>query len=370
VGQLTYFRVYSGALAAGSYVYNSSTDTKERIGRILRMHANHREEVKEVFSGDIAATVGLKNTHTGDTLCNENHPILLEKIEFPEPVVSLRIEPKTKADQEKMSLALKRLSDEDPTFRIKSDPETLETIISGMGELHLDIIVDRMKREFKVEAGVGKPQVAYKETITAHGEAEGKYIRQSGGRGQYGHVRIKLEPKERGSGFEFIDSIKGGIIPQEFIPAVGKGVKEAMERGVVAGFPLVDLSVELYDGSYHEVDSSEMAFKIAGSIALQEGVKRAKPILLEPIMKVEVVTPEKSLGDVVGDLNSKRAHIENMSDRYNLKVVDAKVPLSEMFGYVTSLRSMTEGRATYTMEFDRYERVPENIAALIKEGKK
>jgi elongation factor G len=370
VGQLTYFRVYSGSLSASSYVYNASTDTKERIGRILRMHANHREEVKEVFTGDIAATIGLKNTRTGNTLCDPDHPILLEKIEFPEPVVSLRIEPKTKADQEKMSLALKRLSDEDPTFKIKSDPETLETIISGMGELHLDIIVDRMKREFKVEARVGKPQVAYKETITTRGEAEGKYIRQSGGRGQYGHVRIKLEPKERGQGFEFIDSIKSGIIPQEFIPAVGKGVKEAMERGVVAGFPLVDLSVELYDGSYHEVDSSEMAFKIAGSIALQEGVKRSKPILLEPIMQVEVVTPEKFLGDVVGDLNSKRGHIENMSDRYNLKVVDAKVPLSEMFGYVTNLRSMTEGRATYTMEFDHYERVPENIAQLIKEGKK
>jgi elongation factor G len=370
VGQLTYFRVYSGTLSAGSYVYNAATDTKERIGRILRMHANRREEVKEVFAGDIAATIGLKNTHTGDTLCDTDHPILLEKIEFPEPVVSLRIEPKTKADQEKMSLALKRLSDEDPTFRIKSDQETLETIISGMGELHLEIIVDRMKREFKVEASVGKPQVAYKETITANGEAEGKYIRQSGGRGQYGHVRIKLEPKERGQGFEFINSIRGGIIPQEFIPAVEKGVKEAMERGVVAGFPLVDFSVELYDGSYHEVDSSEMAFKIAGSIALQEGVKRSKPIMLEPIMKVEVVMPEKFLGDVVGDINSKRGHIENMSDRFNLKVVDAKVPLSEMFGYVTNLRSMTEGRATYTMEFEKYERVPENIAQLIKEGKK
>jgi elongation factor G len=370
VGQLTYFRVYSGSLTAGSYVYNSATDTKERVGRILRMHANHREELKEVFSGDIAATVGLKNTHTGDTLCDENHLILLEKIEFPEPVVSLRIEPKTKADQEKMGLALKRLSDEDPTFRIKSDPETMETIISGMGELHLDIIVDRMKREFKVEASVGKPQVAYKETVTAESEAEGKYIRQSGGRGQYGHVRIRLEPRERGTGFEFINSIKGGIIPQEFISPIEKGIKEAMERGVVAGFPLVDFSVELYDGSYHEVDSSEMAFKIAGSIALQEGVRRAKPILLEPIMKVEVVMPEKFLGDVVGDINSKRGHIENMSDRFNLKVVDAKVPLSEMFGYVTNLRSMTEGRATYTMEFEKYERVPENIAQLIKEGKK
>ncbi len=370
VGQLTYFRVYSGTLSAGSYVYNATTENQERVGRILRMHANHREEVKEVFAGDIAATVGLKNTHTGDTLCDPSHPILLEKIEFPEPVVSLRIEPKTKADQEKMGLALKRLSDEDPTFRIKSDPETMETIISGMGELHLEIIVDRMKREFKVEAGVGKPQVAYKETITAEGEAEGKYIRQSGGRGQYGHVRVRLSPLERGKGFEFINAIRGGIIPQEFIPAIEKGVKEATERGVVAGFPLVDLSVELYDGSYHEVDSSEMAFKIAGSIALQEGVRRSRPILLEPIMRVEVVTPEKFLGDVVGDLNSKRGHILNMSERFNLKVVDAKVPLSEMFGYVTSLRSMTEGRATYTMEFDRYERVPENIAALIKEGKK
>jgi len=370
VGQLTYFRVYSGHLDAGSYVDNVTTDTKERIGRILRMHANHREEVKEVFAGDIAATIGLKNTHTGDTLCDSDHPIILEKIEFPEPVISLKIEPKTKADQEKMGLALKRLSDEDPTFRIKSDQETMETIISGMGELHLDIIVDRMKREFKVEAGVGKPQVAYKETIMAESEAEGKYIRQSGGRGQYGHVRVRLVPKERGQGFEFINSIKGGIIPQEFIPAAEKGIKEAMERGVVAGFPLVDFSVELYDGSYHEVDSSEMAFKIAGSMALQEGVKRAKPIILEPIMKVEVVTPEKFLGDVVGDLNSKRGHILNIGDRYNLKIVDAKVPLSEMFGYVTSLRSMTEGRATSTMEFDRYERVPDNITQLIKEGKK
>jgi len=370
VGQLTYFRVYSGHLDAGSYVDNVTTDTKERIGRILRMHANHREEVKEVFAGDIAATIGLKNTHTGDTLCDPDHPIILEKIEFPEPVISLKIEPKTKADQEKMGLALKRLSDEDPTFRIKSDQETMETIISGMGELHLDIIVDRMKREFNVGATVGKPQVAYKETIMTESEAEGKYIRQSGGRGQYGHVRVRLVPKERGQGFEFINSIRGGVIPQEFIPAAEKGIKEAMERGVVAGFPLVDFSVELYDGSYHEVDSSEMAFKIAGSMALQEGVKRAKPIILEPIMKVEVVTPEKFLGEFVGDLNSKRGHILDIGDRYNLKIVDAKVPLSEMFGYVTSLRSMTEGRATSTMEFDRYERVPDNITQLIKEGKK
>ena len=370
VGQLTYFRVYSGHLDAGSYVDNVTTDTKERIGRILRMHANHREEVKEVFAGDIAATIGLKNTHTGDTLCDPDHPIILEKIEFPEPVISLKIEPKTKADQEKMGLALKRLSDEDPTFRIKSDQETMETIISGMGELHLDIIVDRMKREFNVGATVGKPQVAYKETIMTESEAEGKYIRQSGGRGQYGHVRVRLVPKERGQGFEFINSIRGGVIPQEFIPAAEKGIKEAMERGVVAGFPLVDFSVELYDGSYHEVDSSEMAFKIAGSMALQEGVKRAKPIILEPIMKVEVVTPEKFLGEVVGDLNSKRGHILDIGDRYNLKIVDAKVPLSEMFGYVTSLRSMTEGRATSTMEFDRYERVPDNITQLIKDVKK
>jgi len=370
VGQLTYFRVYSGHLDAGSYVDNVTTDTKERIGRILRMHANHREEVKEVFAGDIAATIGLKNTHTGDTLCDPDHPIILEKIEFPEPVISLKIEPKTKADQEKMGLALKRLSDEDPTFRIKSDQETMETIISGMGELHLDIIVDRMKREFNVGATVGKPQVAYKETIMTESEAEGKYIRQSGGRGQYGHVRVRLAPKERGQGFEFINSIRGGVIPQEFIPAAEKGIKEAMERGVVAGFPLVDFSVELYDGSYHEVDSSEMAFKIAGSMALQEGVKRAKPIILEPIMKVEVVTPEKFLGEVVGDLNSKRGHILDIGDRYNLKIVDAKGPLAEMFGYVTSLRSMTEGRATSTMEFNRYERVPDNITQLIKEGKK
>ncbi|PJC70106.1 MAG: elongation factor G, partial [Candidatus Tagabacteria bacterium CG_4_8_14_3_um_filter_41_8] len=304
------------------------------------------------------------------TLCDPDHPIILEKIEFPEPVISLKIEPKTKADQEKMGLALKRLSDEDPTFRIKSDQETMETIISGMGELHLDIIVDRMKREFNVGATVGKPQVAYKETIMTESEAEGKYIRQSGGRGQYGHVRVRLVPKERGQGFEFINSIRGGVIPQEFIPAAEKGIKEAMERGVVAGFPLVDFSVELYDGSYHEVDSSEMAFKIAGSMALQEGVKRAKPIILEPIMKVEVVTPEKFLGEVIGDLNSKRGHILDIGDRYNLKIVDAKVPLSEMFGYVTSLRSMTEGRATSTMEFDRYERVPDNITQLIKEGKK
>ncbi|QQG45879.1 MAG: elongation factor G [Candidatus Niyogibacteria bacterium] len=370
VGQLTYFRVYSGILNAGSYVLNVSNGEKERIGRILRMHANHREEVKEIFSGGIGAIIGLKNTHTGDTLADPDHPILLEKIEAPEPVVSVRIEPKTKADQEKMGLALRRLADEDPTFKIKADPETLETIISGMGELHLEVLVDRMRREFKVEADVGRPQVAYKETIQAKAEAEGKYIRQSGGRGQYGHTWIRIEPLERGKGFEFVSAIKGGAIPQEFIPAVEKGVKEAMDRGVVAGYPLIDTKATLYDGSYHEVDSSEAAFKIAGSMALQEAVRRAKPVLLEPIMSVEVVTPENFLGEVTGDLSSKRGRIEKMEERYNNKVIEAKVPLAEMFGYVTNLRSMTEGRATYTMEFSHYEVVPMNVAELIKEGKK
>ena len=370
VGQLTYFRVYSGKLNSGSYVLNATRDEKERVGRILRMHANHREEVKEVFVGGIGAIVGLKNTKTGDTLCDPEHPILLEQIIFPEPVVSLRIEPKTKADQERMGIALRRLADEDPTFRIKGDEETMETIISGMGELHLEIIVDRMKREFKVEANVGRPQVAYKETIKKAAEAEGKYIRQSGGRGQYGHVRLRVEPRARGEGFEFVNAIKGGVIPQEFIPAVEKGVKEALDKGVVAGYPFIDVGVELYDGSYQEVDPSEAAFKIAGAIALQEAATRATPIILEPIMKVEVITPEQFLGDVTGDLSSKRGRIEQMSDRINVKVVDAKVPLSEMFGYVTKLRSMTEGRASYTMEFDHYEEVPQSVAELIKEGKK
>jgi len=372
VGQLSYFRIYSGSLKAGSYAFNAAKREKERIGRILRMHANHREEVKEAYSGEIAAIVGLKNTSTGDTLCDPDHPIILEKIEFPEPVVSLRIEPKTKADQEKMGIALKRLSEEDPTFKIKGDPDTLETIISGMGELHLEVLVERMRREFKVEANVGKPQVAYKETITAEAKAEGKYIRQSGGRGQYGHVWLRAKPLQRGQGFEFISEIKGGIIPQEFIPAVEKGVKEALEKGVIAHFPLVDIEVGLYDGSFHEVDSSEAAFKIAGSIALQEAARRAEPVILEPIMKVEVVVPEKFLGDVIGDLNSKRAQIEELSERpgLNLKVIKAKTPLSEMFGYITNLRSMTEGRASYTMEFDRYEITPKNITELIKEGKK
>ncbi|MFY9462320.1 MAG: elongation factor G [Candidatus Sungiibacteriota bacterium] len=371
VGQLTYFRVYSGALKAGSYVLNSVKNEQERVGRILRMHANSREELKEIEAGNIGAIVGLKNTHTGDTLCDPEHPIVLEKIIFPEPVVGLKIEPKTKADQEKMGIALKRLSEEDPTFRIKGDIETGETIISGMGELHLEILVDRMKREFNVEASVGRPQVAYKETIKKVAEAEGKYIRQSGGRGQYGHVWLRVEPQDRGKGFEFVNEIRGGTIPQEFIPAVGKGVKEATERGVLAGYPVVDVKVALYDGSYHEVDSSEAAFKIAASMAFQEGARRGGLVLLEPIMRIEVVTPEQFLGEVTGDLNSKRARIEEMIDRgLGIKAIDAKVPLSEMFGYVTILRSLTQGRASFTMEFDHYEEVPNNIAQLIIEGKK
>jgi elongation factor G len=334
------------------------------------MHANEREEIDEIKAGEIGAAVGLKNTTTGDTLSDEEHPIILEQIIFPEPVISQKIEPKTKADQEKMGLALRRLSEEDPTFRIKTDFETGETIISGMGELHLEIIVERMKREFKVGANVGRPQVAYKETIKKIAEAEGKYIRQSGGRGQYGHVWLRVEPAERGSGFEFINEIKGGVIPQEFIPAAEKGVIEAMEKGVKAGHPMVDMKVALYDGSYHEVDSSEAAFKIAASMALQEASKRATVVLLEPIMKVEVVVPEQFFGDITGDLNSKRGKIEQMSERAMMKVVDAKVPLSEMFGYATKLRSMSQGRASYTMEFNHYDEVPANVAELIVAGKK
>ena len=370
VGTLTYFRVYSGSLTKGSYILNSTVGKQERIGRILRMHAAEREEVSEIFTGDIAATVGLKSTFTGHSLCDENNPIIFEKITFPEPVISIRVEPKTKADQEKMGLALKKLSEEDPTFRVKGDQETGEIIISGMGELHLEIIVDRMKRDFKIEANIGRPQVAYKETIQKEAEAEGKYIRQSGGRGQYGHVLLRAEPKERGEGFEFIDEIKGGVIPKEFIPAVEKGVREAMEKGVVAGYPLIDLSVALYDGSFHEVDSSEIAFKIAGSMAFQEVCKKAKPILLEPIMKLEVVIPAEFFGDVIGDLSARRGRIEETADRLNLKVISAKIPLVEMFGYATSLRSLTEGRGTFTMEFDCYETVPQNIVQEIIEGKK
>ena len=370
VGALSYFRVYSGSLKRGIYLLNTTTQEKERIGRILRMHANQREEVEEIFTGDIVATVGLKNTFTGHTLCDEASPIILEKITFPEPVIGIRIEPKTKADQEKMSSALRRLAEEDPTFRVKGDPETGETIISGMGELHLEIIVDRMKREFKVEGNVGRPQVAYKETIKEMATAEGKYIRQTGGRGQYGHVWLRIEPKMRGEGFEFVDEIKGGIIPQEFIPAVEKGVKEAMNKGILAGYPMVDMSCALYDGSFHEVDSSEIAFKIAGSIALQQAAKKAKPILLEPVMKLEVISPADFFGDVIGDLSARRGKIEETKDRLNLKVIDVKVPLSEMFGYATSLRSLTEGRGTFTMEFDHYEEVPQNIAQEIIEGKR
>jgi elongation factor G len=370
VGSLNYFRVYSGKLAKGSYVLNSTTGEKERIGRILRMHSNERKEIDEVFTGDIAATVGLKSAGTGHTLCDLEKSILLEKPVFPEPVISIRIEPKTKADQEKLIMALKKLSEEDPTFRVKEDLETGDTIMSGMGELHLDILVDRMKREFKVEANVGKPQVAYKETITADAQTEAKFIRQSGGRGQYGHVVIRLKPKERGEGFEFINEIKGGIIPNEYIPAVEKGVKEAMDKGVVAGYPLMDLAVTLYDGSFHEVDSSEMAFKIAGSMALQDGAKKAKPVLLEPVMKVEVVCPAEFFGDVIGDLNRRRGIIEETKDRNQLKVIDGKVPLSDMFGYATGLRSLTQGRGTFTMEFNAYEKVPDNIAKEVVEGKR
>ncbi|OGZ57193.1 MAG: translation elongation factor G [Candidatus Spechtbacteria bacterium RIFCSPLOWO2_12_FULL_38_22] len=367
VGQLTYFRVYSGNVKAGSYVLNTSTENKERLSRILRMHANHREEVGELYAGDIAATVGLKATTTGDTLSDEKRPVMLEKIIFPEPVISVRIEPKTKADQDKMGIALHKLGEEDPTFQISGDEETGETIISGMGELHLEVLVDRMKREFKVEANVGRPQVAYRETIKGTSEAEGKYIRQSGGRGQYGHVKIKLEPKEPGEGFEFVNQIKGGAIPLEFIPAVGKGIAEAMTKGVLAGYSMVDIKATLFDGSFHDVDSSEAAFKIAGSIAFQEGAKQAKPILLEPVMKVEVAVPEAYYGDVTGDLNSRRAQIDQMGERGQLKTAQAIIPLAEMFGYATDLRSMTQGRGTSTMEFSHYAEVPNNIAQQIIE---
>lgn len=372
VGQLTFFRVYSGLLTAGSYVLNTTTGQQERIGRILQMHANQREEIKEIFAGGIAATVGLKDTKTGDTLCDIDKPVTLEKIDFPEPVISLRIEPKTKADQEKMGIALKKLSDEDPTFKIRTDPETSETIIAGMGELHLEVLVDRMKREFNVEANVGRPQVAYKETITSTCEVEGKYIRQSGGRGQYGHVWLKLEPRERGAGFEFVDAIRGGSIPEEYIPACEKGIREAMDKGVIAGFPVIDTKATLYDGSYHDVDSSEMAFKIAGAMAFQEGVKRSKPVLLEPVMKVEITVPEKFMGEATGDVASRRGQISNISDKgsLGLKVIDSKVPLSEMFGYATTIRSLTEGRGTFSMEFSHYDPVPASVTQLVMEGKK
>jgi len=374
MGSLTYVRVYSGVLSSGSYVYNSTRNVKERVARIFRMHSNHREEIKEICAGDIGAIVGLKHTLTGDTLCDENFPIVLESIEFPEPVISVAIEPKTKADQEKLSLSLQKISQEDPSFRVSFNEETGQTIISGMGELHLEIIVDRLTREFKVGANVGKPQVAYKETIKMPAKAEGKFIRQTGGRGQYGHVWLDVEPLERGKGFEFVNKIVGGVIPREFIPAVEKGVIEALESGVLAGYPVVDLKVTLFDGSYHEVDSSELAFKIAASMAFKEACKKAELVLLEPIMNVEVVTPEEYMGEVIGDLNSRRGKIQTMEKRGKVQVIRAMVPLAEMFGYATDLRSKTQGRGTYTMQFSHYDEVPKNlmeqIVAKIKGEKK
>ena len=365
VGQLTFVRVYSGLMESGSYVYNATRDKKERLARILRMHANKREEIPVLGAGDIAAAVGLRETYTGDTLCDPEHPILLEAMEFPEPVISVAVEPKTKADQEKLSIALQKLAKEDPSFRVSMDHETGQTIISGMGELHLEIIVDRLKREFGVDVNVGKPQVAYRETIKKEVTSEGKFIKQTGGRGQYGHVWLKIEPLEPGKGFEFHETIKGGVVPKEYIPAVEAGVKEAMETGVVAGYPMTDIKVTLFDGSYHEVDSSEMAFKIAGSIAFKEGAKKANPVLLEPIMEVEVTTPEEFMGDVIGDLNKRRGRVQGMEARGNAQVIRALVPLAEMFGYATDLRSMTQGRATYIMRFSHYEEVPPNVAEQI-----
>ncbi|RMG30892.1 MAG: elongation factor G [Gammaproteobacteria bacterium] len=370
VGTLTFIRVYSGVLTSGDTVYNSVKQKKERIGRLLQMHANHRDEIKEVRAGDIAACVGLKDVTTGDTLCDINQPIVLERMEFPEPVISVAVEPKTKADQEKMGLALQKLAQEDPSFRVHTDEESGQTIISGMGELHLEIIVDRLRREFKVEANVGAPQVAYRETIRKPVErAEGKFVRQTGGRGQYGHVILRLEPQEQGFGYEFVNEIVGGVVPKEYIPAVDKGVQEQMENGVLAGYPMVDVKVTLYDGSYHDVDSSEMAFKIAGSMAFKEGALKGDPVLLEPIMKVEVVTPEEYLGDVMGDINRRRGIAQGMDDSPAGKIIRAEVPLAEMFGYATDLRSMTQGRATYSMEFEKYAEAPANIAeAVIKKA--
>ena len=364
VGRLSFFRVYSGVLEKGSYVLNSTKGKKERMGRLLQMHANKREELDIVYSGDIAAAVGLKDTTTGDTLCAENAPIILEKMEFPDTVIQIAVEPKTKADQEKMGTALSKLAEEDPTFKVSTNQETGQTLISGMGELHLEIIVDRMKREFKVEANVGKPQVAYRETINGATDVEEKYAKQSGGRGQYGHVKMKVEANH-GKGYEFVNEITGGAIPREYIPAVDKGIQEALEAGVVAGYPVQDIKVTLYDGSYHEVDSSEMAFKIAGSMAIKKGLRAANPVLLEPIFKVEVTTPEEYMGDVIGDLNSRRGQVSGMTDRNNAKIIDAEVPLSQMFGYATDLRSKTQGRASYSMEFEKYVEVPKNIAQQV-----
>ena len=379
VGKLIFFRVYSGTITAGSYVYNSSKGTKERLGRIVRMHANNREDVTEVYAGEIAAAIGLKEVKTGDTLCTEDHLMVFERPTFAEPVISMAIEPKTKQDQERIGMAMQKLAEEDPTFRVTTNEETLQTIISGMGELHLDIIVDRMKREFKVEANVGAPQVAYKETIRTSAEAEGKYIKQSGGKGQYGHCWIRVEPVDKNDeealkavnkfGFNFVDEVKGGVIPREFIPAIEKGVKEGIGRGIQAGYPVVDIKVTVYDGSYHEVDSSEIAFKMAGSMAFQAACKKATPVIMEPIMKIEVVTPESFMGDVIGDLNAKRGQILEMTDRGQMKVVKAMVPLASMFGYVTNLRSMSQGRASSSMEFDHYADVPRNVADQIISGK-
>ena len=369
IGQLTFFRVYSGTIKAGSYVLNSTKNEKERVGRIVRMHANHREEIEELGAGDIGALVGMKVTTTGNTLCDPEKPIILEAITFPEPVIDITVEPKTKSDQEKMGMALKKLLEEDPTFRVHTDEETAQTILSGMGELHLDIIVDRMKREFKVEVNVGRPQVAYRETIRIMAEAEGKYIRQSGGRGQYGHCWIRLEPNESGKGYEFFDEIKGGVIPQEFIKPINKGVEEAAQTGVLAGYPVVDIKATVYDGSFHDVDSSEAAFRVAGSLAFKEAMRKAKPVILEPVMKVVVITPEASMGDIVGDINSKRGMIKEMSDRgegaARVKEITAEVPLASMFGYATQVRSMSQGRASYSMEFDHYAEVPSGVAQEI-----
>jgi len=367
VGKLTFFRVYTGKLDAGSYVFNSVSGKKERISRLLQMHANHREEISEVRAGDIGAAVGLKFTRTGDTLCSEDDPVVLERMVFPEPVIQIAIEPKTKADQDRLSESLSKLADEDPTFRVHVDEETAQTIIAGMGELHLEIIVDRLKREFKVDANVGKPQVAYRETITESVEAEGKFVKQSGGRGKFGHVWLEVSPNEPGKGFEFINGIVGGVVPKEYIPAVSAGVQEAMRNGVVAGYPMVDIKVRLFDGSYHDVDSDEISFKVAGSMGFQVAAKKAKPVILEPVVSVEVVSPEEYLGDVMGDLNSRRGRIEGFSARKDAQVIKAKVPLAEMFGYATVLRSMTQGRAIYTMQFSHYSDVPKSIAEEISE---
>jgi elongation factor G len=362
VGQLTFIRVYSGVMAAGTTVYNATKQKSERLGRLLQMHANKREEIKEVYAGDIAAAVGLKTVTTGDTICDEKKPVVLESMDFPEPVISLAIEPKTKADQEKLGVGLQKLMAEDPTFRVKTDQQTGEVVIAGMGELHLEIIVDRLKREFNVEASVGRPQVAYKETLTRAADGEMKYAKQTGGRGQYGHAKIHLFPGEPGTGYVFENKITGGAIPKEFIKPIDEGIKEALTRGVLAGYPIDDVRIELYDGSYHDVDSSEMAFKIAGSMAFQDAAKKAKPVLLEPMMRVEVVVPKEHLGDVMGNLSSRRGHIQSQEDRGGTQIINARVPLSEMFGYATDLRSRTQGRATYSMHFDRYEPAPGHVS--------